>query len=159
MNIDTLTDAAWEIWYQDTFDLDTPRRIEHIGRGLENGLAVLWKHHLLEGVQPGGQTSFARFNLWLKEEKCSIEIPSEGTEIQKLRSWLVTSRLTGDEVGVHGAGMEMLAMLAAAHCRLLQANRTVEPIFLAAENSANRAAFKAELMCLAEDKENDPPAP
>ena len=43
--------AVWQVWYQDNFDRETPRRVEVEGEGLVLGLAELWSRHLFETVQ------------------------------------------------------------------------------------------------------------
>lgn len=43
------SDAAWwQVWSEDTFDREAPRRVKVEGEGLEKGLVELWVRHLSE---------------------------------------------------------------------------------------------------------------
>ena len=54
---------SWQVWYQDTFDRETPRWVEAAGEGLENGLCELWRRHISETILADGGKGFTRFNL------------------------------------------------------------------------------------------------
>ena len=79
----------WQLWVQDRFDPDAPRRIEASGAGLREGLSELWKHHLQESVRPDGQEGFMRFNLWLVEDEVSVQIHGPWEGQLRLRGWLI----------------------------------------------------------------------
>jgi hypothetical protein len=81
-------DANWQIWYQDTFDRDCPRRIEVEGEGLLVGLIALWKRHLFETVQEAGWVGFSHFDLWWEQEKTSIRVVGNWDGQVQLRRWV-----------------------------------------------------------------------
>ena len=82
--------AQWQIWYQDTFDRETPRKVEVEGQGLVDGLVELWSRHLKETVTASGGSGFSRFNLWWKQEATSIVIEGSQEGMVRVRSWIFT---------------------------------------------------------------------
>jgi hypothetical protein len=149
-------DAAWELWHEDSFDPGTPRQIERTGSGLLKGLVELWQRHLKEVIQPGGFTGFSRFNLWLKKEQFSIDIPVFGPGLKKMRNWIFLSDLPGDRDEFQPEdGNSILTLVGRAHLNLLLAGNSIDAILLAAENSENCALFKAELLLLIEEQASD----
>ena len=71
-------ETEWKLWYQDTFDWETPRKVELAGRGLEQGLKALWERHLRERVTANGGEGFSRFSLYCIDNAISIEITESG---------------------------------------------------------------------------------
>ena len=151
MDLELIPQAAWEIWYQDTFDPDCPRRVDLAGHGLVKGLIELWARYLFETVQPNGQQGFSRFNLWWKQKERSLTIVGEGAGLTRLRQWVFGSRQHTDQGYVQVGDEKLLRAVAATHCRLVLANQTSEAILLAAKKSVSRKDFEAQLLRLAED--------
>jgi hypothetical protein len=129
--------AEWELWHQDTFDRESPRRVEVSGRGLAAGLAELWERHLREGVRPDGRPTFSRFNLWWKGAGRSVKVVGEREGQARLRSWIVEGERRIDRA--------LLRRVAEAHARLTLSGETSEAIVAAALASPDRAAFEAWL--------------
>jgi hypothetical protein len=138
--INPFPDAEWEIWYQDAFDRECPRRVEVVGVGLVEGLVELWARHLSETVGAGGQRGFSRFNLWWKDKGRSVEVAGDWTGQVRLREWVF-----GRERTVCQGDTALLARIALAHCRLLQAGRSGETILAAAAAATNPRDFESAL--------------
>ena len=136
--------AEWQLWVQDTFDRQTPRRVQARGAGLVKGLKALWAHHLLEGVTEGGGAGFARFNLWLPAQEQALSLPAEHPALARLRRWVFPHGASMPEP-LQAADHALLALIAEAHARLLAQGKTSEPILLAAGEAADEKAFAAWL--------------
>ena len=85
------TDNEWQVWYQDTFDRETPRKIDVAGVGLIDGLVELWTRHLYETVRTNGGRGFSRFNLWCVQAGSSIVVDGDWNGQVHLRSWIFGS--------------------------------------------------------------------
>lgn len=148
-DIELLPEAVWEIWYQDTFDRESPRRVDLSGRGLVNGLVELWARHLFETVQPDGRQGFSRFNLWWKQKERSLEITGDRVGQSRLRGWVFGSKQHTDRGYVEAGDERLLRALARAHCQLALAGGTSEAILTAAARSIRWEDFEAQLPHLA----------
>jgi len=146
----SVSDAEWEIWYQDTFDRDCPRRVEIAGRGLVEGLLELWARLLFETVQADGGRGFSRFNLWWKQAKTSIEIEGEWDGLVRLREWVYGSKWRSTKGYAEEGDLELLKNLAAAHKHLILRGATSERILAVAKTSENHADFEAHLFKMKE---------
>ena len=133
--------ANWEIWYQDSFDIETPRKIELSGVGLIKGLNALWARHLYETVQLNGFLGFTRFNLWWKQRQCSIEIVGETRGQVKIRNWVYEGRRLSDSKYLDIADAELLVLIAETHARLILHGKTSEAIVMTAYLLNNRDDF------------------
>lgn len=123
-------DAAWELWYQDAFDRDSPRQVETTGVGLIAGLLALWHRHLFETVLADGARGFSRFNLWWQQARQSVEVTGDWAGQVRLRTWALENEA-------------LLQDVAALHHRLLRAGQTSAPILEAARNAESRCDFEA----------------
>ncbi len=56
---------AWQLWSHDFFDRDAAPHLERSGTGRREGLALLWRHTLDEGVTDAGAGTFTWFTLSL----------------------------------------------------------------------------------------------
>ena len=144
-NFDLIPQAEWEIWYQDTFDVDCPRQVELAGRGLVKGLVELWARHLFETVQPNGQLGFSRFNLWLKQEARSVTVGGVKTGAARLRQWIFGDTRSIRQGYVQAGDAKLLEAIAAAHGKLILANQSSQAILAIASTSASREEFEAHL--------------
>lgn len=126
VDLDSLVE--WQLWYQDTFDLECPRQVELAGRGLVAGLVELWARHLFETVQPDGQQGFSRFNLWLKGEGKSVEVLGDWNAQVRLRGWVFGDKRTSIKGYVQEGDRALLEKIAAAHKDCLQRGETSEPL-------------------------------
>ena len=151
MDLELVSEAAWEIWHEDTFDCDCPRQVEFAGRGLVNGLVELWARHLFETVRPDGRRGFSRFNLWWKQPKRSLEIVGQREGLIQLRRWVFGGGQHAGPGRAQAGDRDLLREVAAAHCKLALANQTSEAILAAAAAAANREDFETQLSRLAED--------
>ena len=151
IELDLISEAEWQIWYQDTFDLECPRQVDIAGRGLVKGLIELWARHLFETVRPNDQPGFSRFNLWWKQKACSVSIVGEGVGLNRLRKWIFGNRQSTNQGYMQIADKNLLTAVASAHCRLVLANQTNEAIAVIAKTSTSRKDFEAQLMRLSED--------
>lgn len=127
---------AWELWYQDTFDRHSSRRVECAGDDLIEGLAELWDHHLSETVRANGIRGFARFNLWLKSDHQSIAVEGPWEGQLRLRAW------------IEGAGKrdtDLLRRVARAHHRLIRAGATSAELVTRAQTAESREIFVQSL--------------
>lgn len=150
-DIELLPEAAWEIWYQDTFDRESPRSVDLSGNGLVNGLVELWARHLFETVQPDGKQGFSRFNLWWQQKGRSLEIAGDWAGQIRLRQWVYGSRRYTEQGYVKAGDEKLLRAVARTHCRLALAGRTSEAIITAAVRSVSQEDFEAQLPLLEED--------
>ncbi|MFP4346204.1 MAG: hypothetical protein ACLFU8_16020 [Anaerolineales bacterium] len=130
--------AEWQIWHQDTFDRESPRRMELQGRGLVKGLAELWLRHLTETVRAGGGSSFSRFNLWWQPRGLSVRVVGTEQGLLRLRGWIV-------ERGGRRIDRQLLNGVARAHARMVRAGGTSAPLVDAALTSRDAADFKTRL--------------
>ena len=142
---DPAPDAAWELWYQDMFDRECPRRVDLRGQGLLQGLAELWARHLLETVQVDGQKGFSRFNLWWRQQKKSIEITGEWLGMVRLRGWVFGNRGTANQDYLDDGDQTLLREVALAHSYLALAGQSSEAILAAAQNCKRREVFQEQL--------------
>lgn len=138
-------EAQWEIWYQDTFDRESPRGIDAAGSGLVEGLIELWARHLFETVQPDGGQGFSRFNLWWVQGRRSLDITGDWTGQTRLRGWVFGNKKSADQGYVRSADEKLLWAVARAHCRLALAGHSSEAILEAAVRSDRREDFVAKL--------------
>jgi hypothetical protein len=145
---DPAAGATWELWYQDLFDRECPRKVEISGQGLVQGLAELWARHLFETVQADGQKGFSRFNLWWQQKQKSIEIRGAWQGMVRLRGWVFGSQRTTTR-GYLGDGDQALLMeIALAHSYLVLAGQSSEAILTAAQNLTRREVFQEQLLNL-----------
>jgi hypothetical protein len=141
-------EAIWDLWYEDTFDREAPRRVELTGRGMLEGLVQLWARTLTQTVQPGGQRGFARFNLWWRQAGRSIEVRDEGEGLTKLRAWIYGARQAPVRGPLDGADRTLLTRLAAAHRTLILAGEEGAALVSAAAAARDRPAFEAVLVAI-----------
>jgi hypothetical protein len=132
---DPAPEAEWQVWYQDMFDRECPRRVETSGRGLVKGLTELWTRHLRETVRPDGKKGFSRFNLWWTPR--SVDIVGNWEGAVRLRGW------------ISGQGnRSLLNKVVAVHAHLIVAGQSSEPILETAVAAADRRDFEARLVRL-----------
>jgi hypothetical protein len=155
-NRNPAADAAWELWYQDLFDQECPRKIEMSGQGLVPGLAKLWALHLFETVQADGQKGFSHFNLWWRQKQKSIEINGAWDGMVRLRNWVFGNKRTASRGYLDDGDRELLMGIALAHSCLIMAGQSSEAILAAAQNCAGREVFQEQLKnwIQAKNKEN-----
>lgn len=134
---EALREDTWQVWYQDTFDREAPRRVEVEGRGLVEGLAELWRFHLREGVDEAGRPTFSRFNLWLVERGQSVRPADSPEGVARLRAWIFA--------GGEAPDSRLLEGIAQVHARRLGEDPGGEGILQAAVRARDRAAFEAWL--------------
>ncbi len=134
---ETSSEGAWQVWYQDVFDREAPRRVETEGRGLVEGLMALWWLHLWEGVDEAGRSTFSRFNLWLVAPGRSVRLADSPEGAARLRAWVFAGGEAPDRA--------LLAQVARAHARRMGEDPEGEGILLAAARAEDRAAFEAWL--------------
>jgi hypothetical protein len=142
---DLAPEAAWEIWYQDTFDRECPRQVDVAGVGLVNGLIELWARHVFETVQADGQKGFSRFNLWWKQKGQSIKVIGEWGGLIRLRGWIFGDKRQAYEGYVQEGDGELLREVASAHASLVLAGRTSEAILAAVKASVDREDFETRM--------------
>ena len=135
---DPASEATWELWYQDLFDRECPRKVEVSGTGLVQGLAELWARHLFETVQANGQKGFSHFNLWWLQKQKSTEIIGDWQGMVRLRRWIFGSQRTANR-GYLGNGDQALLMeIALAHSNLMLAGQSSETIHHIHESKSGR---------------------
>jgi hypothetical protein len=134
-------DTPWQLWNQDQFDSDCPRQLEGAGHGLVAGLKILWLHHLREAILPDGSVGFARFNLWLPQEKRSITIQSAGPGIKRLRHWVLQPDPVFDPSASGQPNQRLLSSIAQAHCLLIAKGLDEDILCQIAAQSKNMEAF------------------
>lgn len=142
---DPAPEAEWDLWYQDNFDYECPRRIQLSGKGLVKGLIELWTHHLRETIQPDGQRSFSRFNLWWKRERRSIEIVGDWSGAIRLRTWVLEEQ---PRIFRRFAktNRHLFTQVAITHCYLLLVGKTSAPVLEAAKTAHDRRDFEQQLL-------------
>ena len=143
--------AEWELWYQDAFDRECPRRVEVAGRGLAAGLAELWARHLFETVQADGQQGFSRFNLWWKQEKKSVAVAGEWSGMVRLRQWIFGNKGQTYKGYVEEGNKALLMRVAALHGCLILTGQTGEKILATAAACVSRENFEKRLLTLEQD--------
>ena len=135
-----MTSPAWELWFQDNFDRESPRRVVQHGEGLVEGLLALWRHHLDETVQKEGILGFARYNLWLPENGVSLVITGEGVGLKKLSQWVWK-----DDAAFGTEDRGLLLKIAQAHAaqdNLAQGSRWIERL---ARQAQHQLTFEEKL--------------
>ena len=150
LNDDLLEKAQWELWYQDTFDQESPSQKELTGIGLEQGLCSLWACHLFETVRPEGFIGFSRFNLWLSQQKISIEIKGDLKGQIKLRQWVFEGRSAKHIPNFQIADEELLNLIAEFHSQLGLKAQTSARIIEMADAARDRDDFLGEIMAFIE---------
>jgi hypothetical protein len=150
-SVDLASEAEWQVWYQDTFDRESPRQVEAAGRGLVKGLIKLWARHLFETVQASGQKGFSRFNLWWEQKGQSIEVVGEWEGATRLRAWVFGDKQRSYKGYVQEGDEKLLIKIAATHAALALTGQTSEAILAAARTTVNRKDFEAQLLNLKED--------
>ncbi len=113
-----MKETQWELWYQDTFDPESPREKELTGIGLKQGLRSLWAYHLYETVRPEGFIGFSHFNLWLIQQKLGIEIKGNLKGQINLRQWLFEGRGPTHLPPLQIADEVLLTLVAEFHLQL-----------------------------------------
>jgi hypothetical protein len=146
--IDPDTEAEWQVWYEDTFDRECPRRVEIAGRGLANGLIELWTRYLFETVQANGQEGFSHFDLWWKQKEQSIKVIGEWEGSTRLREWVFGNNRQTHAEYVQEGDKELLMTLAIAHGNLVLDGRTSEAILAEAKAASSRKDLKTRLLNL-----------
>jgi hypothetical protein len=135
----------WAVWYTDTFDRDSPPRIDVRGRGLVEGLAQLWARHLFETVRPDGQQGFSRFDLRWKQGRVVID-GDRGAK--RLRGWFFGKKESSYKGYAAEADPTLLKKTALAHARLIGRQQGAEQIMAAALAAKDRSDFVARLDAL-----------
>jgi hypothetical protein len=149
---DPAPDVRWEIWYEDTFDRETPRAREASGVGLLSGLVELWSRHLREGLNDQGSATFSRFNLWWRQASRSVHISGDRQGAARLRGWIRSAHGAGEPSGGVKSSRQLLRLIAHVHSRLVLEKRECGPILEQARDAADPEDFSRRLAQL-------PPAP
>lgn len=134
----------WDLWYQDRFELGSPRRIELSGQGLANGLVELWARHLYETVQSDGVTGFAKFDLWWKNEFWPVLIFGDEEGQVKIRQWVYGGGEANPNY-LDTADRTLLAEIAETHAGLLRNELESDAIISIASGSKSKIDFLAGL--------------
>ena len=150
LNDGLLETAQWELWYQDTFDRESPRQKEVTGIGLKQGLCNLWAYHLYETIRPEGFTGFSHFNLWLNQKKLSIEIKGDLKGQIKLRQWLFEGRSAKLLPLLQIADETLVSLIAEFHIQLGLKEQTSARIIEMADAARDRDDFMGEIMAFVE---------
>lgn len=150
-SLDPAPDAEWQVWYEDTFDRECPRRVDVSGRGLARGLAELWARHLCETVTAQGSRGFSRFNLWWTGG--GIEIAGSWEGATRLRKWVFGAKGHIRSGYVAGADAALLSQLAVTHAHLTLAGQSCAPILEAAAEAADRQDLQRWLADLSSPSE------
>ena len=145
-NHNPVAEATWELWHQDMFDRECPRKVELRGQGLVQGLAELWARHQFETVQAGGQKGFSRFNLWWQQKEMSIEISGSWEGMIRLRGWVFGNQRPASQGYLGSGDQALLREVALAHSCLVLAGNNSEPILIAAKDCDNLGDFKIWLL-------------
>lgn len=140
--VDANPEAEWDVWYEDTFDRETPRQVQVSGTGLAAGLVELWRCHLRETVQANGQRGFSRFNLWWRQAHRSVVIVGEWAGLVKLRGWVFGTRRLGEAGTRRSTRGNLLMTVAATHSFLVIAGRTSAEIAAVALVARNPEDFE-----------------
>jgi hypothetical protein len=133
----------WEIWYQDTFDRQTPFSMNAHGSGLAKGLAELWVRHLFESVTVDGQEGFSRF--WLRWRDENIFILGDREGIKRLREWLYSHREYSKSSSALDTTPALLNIIVRAHIHLIEQAKTTEHILNLAAEADDPIDFEARL--------------
>lgn len=149
----TISNASWDLWYQDRFELGSPRQIELSGQGLANGLVELWARHLYETVKPDGLTGFAKFDLWWKNQFWPVRIFGDEEGQVKIRQWVYVEGETGQNY-LDTADRVLLRAIAETHAQLLRNELESDAIILISSDSESKADFLAALNQLRESLES-----
>jgi len=137
----------WAVWYVDTFDRDSPPRVDVRGRGLVEGLVQLWARHLFETVRPDGQRGFSSIDLRWKQGRIEIDGDREGGK--RLREWMFGKKESSYRGYAAEADQALLKKVALAHARLIERQQKAEKILataLAAKDKTDFASRLDELM-------------
>ncbi len=136
-------EEIWELWVQDRFDWDTPRKVEIRGKDLKKGLCTLWQYHLRESITPEGHQGFSKFNLWLPSLRSSHEISGELSSQVKIRDWAFGfgERLPDPS----GENHDLLELLGKAHYCLIASRQNEQEILKIAEASKDQFDFSRHL--------------
>ncbi|MBI3468296.1 MAG: hypothetical protein HY000_35275 [Planctomycetes bacterium] len=139
-------DAAWELWYRDSFDRECPPQCELSGCGLVRGLMELWARYLFESIRLDGQKGFSHFHLWSNNRRIDILEKFDDTAGQvRLRRWMFGTKDSTKKGYVEEADAALLEKIATAHAALLRAGETNLPLFAAAVESADLPEFERKL--------------
>lgn len=131
----------WAVIYSDTFDRDTPPRVDVEGTGILEGLRELWARYLFEAVSPN-VTGFSQFALRWRAGPVTIRGDLAGAG--KLRDWMFGPKTTV-RAYVAEADAELLGRVAAVHAKQLDHQDSTEQILRRAKDSADRETFLAGL--------------
>jgi hypothetical protein len=135
--------GEWKLYYRDTFDRETPLRVEVSGQGLIKGLKELWARHLFETVTPEGRKGFSMFHL--RWEHGDVRIAGEWEGIVRLRQWAFGTKKYLWRSYVKACDRTLLNALTSTHARLVLAGGSSEPILAAAAEATDRDDFVARL--------------
>ncbi len=144
--IDPLPDAAWQVWYRDTFDREMPPSIDISGRGLVKGLMELWARYLFETVRQDGGKGFSRFHLMWAGRQVVIDGDWQGAI--RLREWVFGKKEHISRGYVAEADASLLRRIAVNHAYFIQANQPAEPILAMAAGAPDRQRFEEDLKLL-----------
>jgi hypothetical protein len=118
--------TAWQLWYMDTFDRDTPQAIQIKGVNIIQGLYHLWLCTLTEGILDNGNASFSYFHLaWGSSAIARVDVavnPFDNRALRKLRGWIgLVSQDPGNKSEQDNQGKDVILWrLAQVHYDLLQ---------------------------------------
>ena len=133
--------SRWEIWHQDYFDPNTPRKVILAGDELIDGLTELWIRHLYDTLRQDGFVGFSKYNLWLVQSRQSIEVIGDLAGQKKLREWIFRGNLINNKSSLDAVGLNLLYIIAKTHCRLFQEGQTSEIIVEKAKDSDDSDQF------------------
>lgn len=137
---DPAPQAEWSVWYQDTFDRETPLSREAHGRGLALGLMELWARFLFETVRPDGGHGFSRFHL--RWDDRFVHIEGDWAGAVRLRRWVFGEKEYTQSGYLAAAGdPQLLKQIASVHARLVLADKSSALILDAAVNAKDRRTF------------------
>jgi hypothetical protein len=142
----THSEIAWEVWYGDTFDLESLPSCEVRGKGIVQGLMELWARHLFETVRSDGSRGFSVFHL-RTDRQIDIEGPWEGAV--KLRRFLFGNEESSYRGYIQESNKPLLKKTATLHARLLECGQSSEAILRAANDSSDQESFEKKLALLA----------
>ena len=134
-------DESWQVWYQDNFDRETPRRVEAAGEGLEYGIFELWRRHFSETILANGGRGFACFNLWWAEAGCSVEVVGDWEAQGQLRKWLLDHGWKEEESFGKELDGDLLRMIASRHAALVRRGETSERLLEKVLEVESKAEF------------------
>jgi hypothetical protein len=146
-----LPEAAWQVWYSDTFDRETPRQVEASGQSLVDGLYELWSRFLYETVQEYhshgkrvfGAQGFARF--YLTQSGPTITIHGDDAGAAKLRIWIYGPQPKDRSSFVMPGSRELLHTLVAAHVAFARPQDAGESLLAWAAECDDAEAFAVRL--------------